>query len=84
MRLLHEDHDFIERNGTWLLSMVGVLGGCLTGVLAYVLKSRCKRISCFGLSCDREVVALEVKDVEAPTPSKPPSPKPLAVSVERA
>ena len=76
MRLLHEDHDFIERNGTWLLSMVGVVGGWVCGVLVYILKSRCKHIACWGLSCDREVVALE--------DTKPPTPKPLKVEVESA
>ena len=67
MRLLHEDHDFIERNGTWLLSMVGVLGGCMSGILVYMLKSRCKRIACLGMSCDREVVDLDPQEVKIET-----------------
>ena len=54
--------DFIERNGTWLITVLGVLIGCVGTVLTYVLKSRCKNIRGLGLSCDREVP--EVVDVK--------------------
>jgi hypothetical protein len=55
--------DFIERNGTWILSMVGVMGACVSGLLMYMIKSRCRNIKCCGAECDREVVALEPTSV---------------------
>lgn len=61
--------DFIERNGTWLLTVIasfsGVLGVCLT----FLLKSRCKNIKTPCVSCDRDVVALtpdQITVVEPP------------------
>ena len=56
------DADFIEKNGTWLLTIIGLISACVGSVFAYFLKSRCKRIYCCGMGCDREVVALEAKD----------------------
>ena len=51
--------DFIERNGAWLLSVVGILGSCTTAVLVYFLRSRCRRIRCCGCECERDVLDLE-------------------------
>lgn len=56
--------DFLERNGSWLLSVVGLLIGCFSGMLTYFLKSRCRRIRCLGVECERDVVALDPKDVQ--------------------
>lgn len=57
--------DFIERNGTWILSMVGVVGACASGILVYMLKSRCTKIKCCGVECDRDVIDLTAADVES-------------------
>ena len=51
--------DFIERNGTWILSMVGAVGGTLGGLCAYMVKSRCSRIRFCGIDCEREPLPLE-------------------------
>jgi hypothetical protein len=51
--------DFIERNGTWLLSLVGILVTCFSGLLAYFLKSRCQTIKFCGCECERDVLNLE-------------------------
>ncbi len=51
--------DFIERNGAWLLSLVGILVTCFSGLLAYFLKSRCETIKCCGMECQRAVLDLE-------------------------
>lgn len=59
--------DFIERNGTWLLTVLGVVAGCLASVLTYFLRSRCKTIRCFGLSCDREVPPVDSKEISVET-----------------
>ena len=45
--------DFLQRNGAFVLSLVGLISACIAGVLAYFLKSRCKTISCLGMKCDR-------------------------------
>ena len=69
MRELHEP-DFIERNGGWILSMVGMFGTCLTGCFVYLLKSRCRTIQCLGVRIERDVVHLESGTLQV-TNSKP-------------
>ena len=56
--------DFIERNGTWLLTMVTAVGACVSGLLVYMLKSRCTHIKCFCIECDRSVPETTSGDVE--------------------
>ena len=51
-------------NGAFILTMVGLLGGGGGACLTYFLKSRCKKIKCCCISCERDVVALTVDDVE--------------------
>jgi hypothetical protein len=55
--------DFIERNGTWLITVLGISATCLGGVLTYFLRSRCTEISCCGLKCVREPVPLTAEQV---------------------
>lgn len=67
--------DFIERNGAWVLSMLGVVLGCVSAILAYFLKSRCTKIKCCGAECTRDVLDLERVPEQnmqfpAPTPSR--------------
>ena len=50
--------DFVERNGSWLLSVLGVCMTCISGVMVYMLKSRCRTIKCCGLECERDVLDL--------------------------
>jgi hypothetical protein len=50
--------DFIERNGAWVLTIVGMFITCLSGVLVYFLKSRCTTIKCCGFECQRDVLDL--------------------------
>jgi hypothetical protein len=56
--------DFIERNGTWVLSVLAVLVGCGGTLLAFCLKSRCRNIKCCGAECDRDVLAIDPKSIE--------------------
>jgi len=65
------DPDFIEKNGAWLLTVIGVFSACVGTVFTYFLKSRCKKISCCGVACDREVVALSPKRVEVVAEKNP-------------
>ena len=61
------DPDFIERNGTWVVTMVGILATCVGGMFTYFLRSRCRNIKCWGMECQREVLALDPKDVKIET-----------------
>lgn len=58
------DPDFLEKNGAWLLTVIAGFTGCFGMVLTYFLKSRCKRIACWGVSCVRDVVELGPEQVE--------------------
>ena len=64
-------HLFIYENGSWILSFLGILGGCCTGLTVYFLKSRCSHIKlCWGaVDCIREPlpadrVAIPANNVE--------------------
>lgn len=50
---------FIETNGTWVLTFTGILSACVSGTLVYLLKSRCTRIACGCVSCEREPISEE-------------------------
>lgn len=50
--------DFIERNGTWVLSVIASVLTFSTAIFTYCLKSRCTKISCCCISCERQVVKL--------------------------
>ena len=41
-----------------------LLGGGIGVLLSYFLRSRCRNIRTPCISCDRDVVALEAKDIE--------------------
>jgi len=51
--------DFIERNGTWVLSVLGIVSACVGGVMTYMIRSRCTKIKCCGFECDREVLSAD-------------------------
>lgn len=53
--------DFLERNGTWVLTVVGMLVTCWGGVLTYFLKSRCSKITCCGMECIRDVPPVDTQ-----------------------
>ena len=48
---------FIEINGTWVLTFTGILSACVSGTLMYFLKSRCTRINCGCVSCERDPIS---------------------------
>lgn len=56
--------DFIERNGAWLLSIFGILTACGGGIMAYMIRSRCTKIRCCGIECERDVVKLTAQDLK--------------------
>lgn len=66
VNLACKDPSFLEKHETFVLTIIG-LGGSAVGVmLAYFLKSRCKKIKvCFGLlSCDRVPIELPVETAD--------------------
>ena len=65
------DPDFIEKNGAWLLTVIGIFSALVGTVFTYFLKSRCKRIKCCGLLCDRDVVALDPSHVQVAVQQNP-------------
>lgn len=62
-------HLFIEENGTWLLTFFGILGGCMSALTVYFLKSRCSHIRiCYGcIDCIRDPVPISSIEVDART-----------------
>ena len=55
--------DFVERNGSWILTVVGIFSSCCAASFVYLLKSRCTKIKCFCVECDRAVLAMDPADV---------------------
>jgi len=63
--------DFIERNGTWLLGVLGIFATCVGGMFTYFLKSRCTRIRLCGSECTRQPIALDPSEVKVQTAGAP-------------
>ena len=51
--------DFIQTNGAWLITVIGVGGACLGTVFTYFLRSRCHKLKIGCLECDRTPVEME-------------------------
>ena len=60
----HEPPDFIQKNGTWLVTVIGLFSACVGALLTFFLKSRCTEIKCLGLFCKRQVLDLAGNEVE--------------------
>ena len=56
--------DFLEKHGSFFLTLFGVLTGVAGLVFTYFLKSRCTEIKCFGIFCKRKPLELDIADVE--------------------
>ena len=61
------DKDFVERNGAFLLTVLGVWVTCFGGLLTYFLKSRCTTIKCCGVQLDRKVPDLSAEELTVQT-----------------
>ena len=64
VRIACPDPDWLEKHEGFVITIVGLMGGACGVLLTYFLKSRCKKISCWGLSCDREPIQLEPSQIE--------------------
>lgn len=52
---------------------ITVLGACFSMVLQFVLKSRCKKIKCCGIECDREVIEITAEEAQLGSPPSFPT-----------
>jgi len=57
--------DWLERNSTFLLTALGLMGGCAGSMAVYFLKSRCSEIKlCWGcINCVREPLPVDMLEV---------------------
>ena len=62
VQLVCDKEDFVEANGAWVLSIVGMAIACFGTLFTYFLRSRCKTIKCACLECDRNVVELDARE----------------------
>ena len=63
---------WLEKHEGWTITMVGLASGFLGVLLTYFLKSRCTKIKCCGLGCDREPLPAEAVEATAePAPVQP-------------
>jgi len=58
------EDDWLQKHESFVLTVVGLLGGGAGVLLSYFLKSRCTKIRCFGFSCERQPIALDQSQVE--------------------
>jgi hypothetical protein len=56
--------DWLEKHSTFVLTLVASLSACVGVVFTYFLKSRCKKIKCCGLECDRSPIELNANEIE--------------------
>ena len=61
------EQDWLERNSTFLLTALGLMGGCVGSMMVYFLKSRCSEIKlCWGcINCVREPLPVDMIEVSA-------------------
>ena len=57
-------------NGSFIIVILTMLGGCGAGILAFMLKSRCRSIKCCCLELERDVIPVsELNNIELGTAS---------------
>jgi len=56
--------DWLDKHNGFLLTLVASLSAGAGVLLTFFLKSRCSKIKCFGLECDRTPVALAPDQIE--------------------
>ena len=67
MELIKGEEDWLEKHGPITLTIVGLVIGCIGGVLTYFLRSRCSEIRCLGLFCKRQVLDIDVEQATVNT-----------------
>jgi hypothetical protein len=67
MELIKGEEDWLEKHGPFTLTCVGLVIGCIGGVLTYFLRSRCSEIRCLGLFCKRQVLDIDIEQANVST-----------------
>jgi hypothetical protein len=59
--------DWLQNNSTFLLTLFGMVGGCMGSIMVYFLKSRCSEIKlCWGcVNCIRQPLPADMIEVSA-------------------
>ena len=52
--------EFVSVNSAFVLTLVSLCGGFFTGISVYMLKSRCVKIKCCCIFCEREPLSENV------------------------
>ena len=68
--ITYDSPSFLEKNETFLLTMVGSVSALIGVLLSHCIKSRCSNIKLGCLSCSR--VPLPPSQYEEPTPAPEP------------
>ena len=53
---------------TFIITLVGIIGGGCTYLFIFILKSRCRTVNCGCVHCERDVIALEPSTVSIVSP----------------
>jgi hypothetical protein len=61
------ERDWLQNNSTFLLTLFGMVGGCMGSIMVYFLKSRCSEIKlCWGcVNCIRQPLPADMIEVSA-------------------
>ena len=49
--------NFIQVNGTWVLTFTGLISACVGTTFVYFLKSRCTKVSIGCINCERDPIS---------------------------
>ena len=52
---------------SFLIGCIGLIGGMFGGFLTFLLRSRCVRIKCCGVECERQLPDTEPPPIEVRT-----------------
>lgn len=61
---MSEDLQDLGINATFILTMTGMIGTGFGVLLTYFLKSRCSKIKCCCVECERDTIPLQPSQIE--------------------
>ena len=79
--ITYNGDDFIQKNETFILTCVASFSALVGVLLSYCIRSRCTKISCCGLICDRDPIPVNHSSIEEESPTlESPAPAPSTAS----
>jgi len=64
--------DFVSANSTFLLSAMAMALSAVGLFFTFLLRSRCERLRCCGMECDRQVLSEDaMRTVRVAAPNNP-------------